>query len=153
MNRRQRDSNGAGVLLSAPGVCIKDTGTAKGRGVFALRAFAAGEEVEVCPVLLFRMPLKRLPAEFRRFVYDWAQLAGARGTNALALGYGSMYNHSNPANLRYEADASGSLLRLFAARAVAAGEELTINYNVPDGESEPEDDYWFEMNGVTPIDG
>ncbi|HWS53479.1 MAG TPA: SET domain-containing protein-lysine N-methyltransferase [Pyrinomonadaceae bacterium] len=139
------------MSLNAPSVCVKDTGTAKGRGVFALRAFAEGEEVEAAPVLVFRTSFERLPAEVKRFVFDWARLAGARGTHALALGYGSMYNHSNPANLRYEADAAARLLRFFALREVAAGEELTINYDVASGESEADDEYWFEMNGVTPV--
>lgn len=139
------------MLLTAPSVCLKDTGTAKGRGVYALSAFAAGQLVEVCPVVLFRRPFAKLPEEIKKMVFHWGQLAGMHGTHALALGYGSMYNHNNPANLRYEADESGLLLRLVAVRDIAAGEELTINYNAPGGGPESDDDYWFEMNGVTPI--
>lgn len=152
VGRQHRGRVTPGVLLAAPGVCVKDTGTAKGRGVFATRPFAAGEVVEVCPVVLFKMPFGRLPAEVRKFVYDWGALGGAPGTHALALGYGSLYNHRNPASLRYEADETGLLLRLTAVRGVAAGEELTINYNAPGGGPDSDDDYWFEVNGVTPLD-
>jgi uncharacterized protein len=134
-------------------VCVKDTGTPKGRGVFALRAFAEGEVVEVCPVVLFRMPFEELPEEVRRLVYDWGRLAGVPDAHALAFGYGSLYNHANPACLRYEADETGLLLCLVAVRGVAADEELTINYNAPSGVSESKDDYWFETNGVTPVAG
>lgn len=137
------------MLLAAPSVCVKDTGTAKGRGVFALRDFAEGEVVEVCPVVLFRMPYEKLPEEVKTLVFHWGQLAGMKNTQALALGYGSMYNHDNPSSMRYEADESGLMLRFIAVRRVAAGEELTINYNSADGAAEGDDDYWFEMNGVT----
>jgi hypothetical protein len=34
---------------------VKDTGTPKGRGVFASRSLQAGELVEVCPILLLRV--------------------------------------------------------------------------------------------------
>lgn len=139
--------------LKPPDVCVRDTGTPKGRGVFALRAFAGGEVVEVCPVVLFRMPFERLPEEIKTMVFNWEQLAGTRNTQALALGYGSLYNHANPASLRYEADGSGLLLRLVAVRDIAAGEELNINYDVAGGEAEPGDEYWFEVNGVTPVAG
>jgi hypothetical protein len=39
------------MLLKPPSVYVKDTGTAKGRGVFALRDFTAGEVIELCPVV------------------------------------------------------------------------------------------------------
>ena len=99
------------------------------------------------------MPFEQLPEEVRKLVYDWGGLAGMPDTHALALGYGSLYNHGNPASLRYGADEAGLLLRLVAVRDVAAGEELTINYNAEGGEPVSGDDYWFEMNGVTPIAG
>lgn len=44
---------------------IKDTGTSKGRGVFALRAYHAGDVVEICPVIVFQCPYNDLPAELR----------------------------------------------------------------------------------------
>lgn len=53
--------------------------------------------------------------------------------HAVALGYGSLFNHDNPASLRYEADPGNLSLRFIATRDIAAGEELTINYNAPQG--------------------
>ena len=52
---------------------------------------------------------------------------------ALALGYGSLYNHSYRPNARY--DDVGQRTKLFTAlRAIEPGEEITINYN-----GDPED--------------
>jgi SET domain-containing protein len=56
-----------------------------------------------------------------------------RATVALALGYGSLYNHSYRPNARYDDDAQAAMVFL-ALRSIAAGEEITINYN-----GDPED--------------
>jgi SET domain-containing protein len=104
----------------------------KGRGVFARRPIPRGETIERVPVLL-------LPAEEVRDAAGWAGLAAycfewGRGTLALALGYGSLYNHSYRPNARY--DDSGPQTKVFTAlRDIAPGEEITVNYN-----GDPEDD-------------
>jgi hypothetical protein len=142
------------MLLKPPSVYVKDTGTPKGRGVFALRAFSTGEVVEVCPVVLFHMPFDALPEEIKKRVFHWERLAGAPpGTHALALGYGSMYNHDNPANMRYAADESGLLLRFTAVKNISVDEELTVNYNADGGGADWHDDNWFDYMKIKPVAG
>lgn len=133
-------------MIEPPNVYIKDTGTAKGKGVFAAKAFTIGEIVEICPVILFQMNYNSLPKTIKTFVFDWEVLAGKSRTHALALGYGSFYNHSNPASLRYEADAENELLRYIAVRDIDVDEELTINYCAEGGAaaSDEDDNWWFE---------
>jgi hypothetical protein len=98
----------------------------KGRGVFALVPIRKGEEIERVPVLV-------LPDEAIVEGAEWDGLAGycfhwGKGTVALALGYGSLYNHSYRPNARY--DDVGRRTKVFTAlRDIAAGEEITINYN------------------------
>jgi hypothetical protein len=115
--------------LTPPRVCVKDTGTGKGRGVFALRAFSAGEFAEVCPVVPLRTLREFLPGEFQDRVFHWEFRADGKGTSALALGYGSLYNHDNPANMRFEVDRPALLIRFIAVRDTTRDEELTINYS------------------------
>lgn len=131
---------------------IEDTGTRKGRGVFAARAFAEGETVEIAPVVTFVDDSDRLPIELRRVIFNWGHLTGRPGSQALALGYASMYNHSNPANMRYQADLANAALHFIAARSIAAGDELTVNYNAHGGGAEWNDNAWFERMGVEPMD-
>ena len=131
---------------------VKDTGTPKGRGVFASRALRAGEVVEVCPVLLLHVSFDKLPDEIRRVVFNWSKLANMTGVHALALGYGSMYNHANPANVRYEASEDGAYLRLVATEAIGCDSELTINYNAIGGGTRSESDDWFRSVQVTPYE-
>lgn len=134
------------LMLKPPDIYVKDTETAKGRGVFASRVFRAGETVEICPVVLFRLSFESLPKTVKTLVFDWETLAGKRRTHAMALGYGSFYNHSNPANLSYEADAANELMRFVAVRDIAVDEELTINYCAEGGAaaSDENDNWWFE---------
>ena len=141
------------MKLSPPDAYIQDTKTAKGRGVFAARAYISGDVVEVCPVIVLRTPSWLLPKEIKTYVFDWATLANVPKTEALALGYGGMYNHDNPANMRYEADSQSSCLRFIAVRDINEGEELTVNYNACGGGAEWDNDNWFDRTKVKPIVG
>lgn len=139
--------------LSPPSLTIRDTGTPKGRGVFATRDIRSGDVVEVAPVLVLKTGFESLPDLLKTYVFNWTALTGVPRGQAVALGYGSMYNHGNPANLRYIADARRNVMRYVAARDIAAGEELTINYNASGGAPESDEDTWFENVGIDVIDG
>ncbi len=136
------------MQFKPPSLYVKDTGTPKGRGVFAARAFSAGEVVEECPVLLFKKPYETLHKELKNFVFHWPVPEGRAETQALALGYGSLYNHANPSNLRYETDVEALVLRLVAVREIEAGEELTLNYNADGGANVWDEEWWFEEKGI-----
>ena len=64
----------------------------KGRGVFALRNFKTGEIIESCPVLnLDTKERKKCESTILAFyMYPWRSTRAG----AIALGYGSIYNHS-----------------------------------------------------------
>jgi SET domain-containing protein len=141
------------MTISASLGYIKDTGTSKGRGVFASRAITVDEVVEVCPTIIVRKPQIQLPPRLRSYVFNWTHLGGQPGLIAIALGYGSMYNHDNPANMRYEAVTESGCMSFVAIRDIAADEELTINYNGVNGDNLSLKDTWFEAHGITPLDG
>ena len=108
-----------------------------GRGVFATRRFGIDDVVEVCPVL--EVPAdQRLALEatsLNGYVFEWAD-----DGVGVALGCGSLYNHSWDANAGYEVDFDAGEIRVYAVRPIDAGEEVTINYTgVPDGRGE----LWF----------
>lgn len=127
---------------------VKDTGTIKGRGVFAGRAYRKDDIVEVSPVMVFKGTFDTIPEGIRRIVFDWDILPGTYG---IALGQGTLFNHANPANLIYQADRSKLQLTFVAANDISINEELTINYNSNSGESEWHDNNWFERMNINPI--
>jgi hypothetical protein len=97
-------------------------------------------------VVIFRTHV--LPRTLATLMFQWEELAKVSGARAIAFGYGSLYNHDNPSNMRCEADPSGPALK-FIASNIAAGEELTINYNAVGGGTEWGSDHWFERFGIT----
>ena len=134
-----------------PRVSMRDTGSARGRGVFAERGFLAGDLVETAPVILLHTDYPALPEEIKNYVFNWGKLCGLGSAHAVALGYGSLFNHDNPANLRYEADPANLALRFVATRDITTGEELTINYDAPQGSYAGGDADWFARMRLAPI--
>ena len=111
----------------------------KGRGVFARRAIDKGEVVERVPVLVLTA------AEFEDGVAGTrlANYCFAWGTGkaALALGYGSLYNHSYRPNARYD-DVGPHIKEFTALRNIEPGEEITVNYN---GAPRSRAKVWFDV--------
>ena len=72
----------------------------KGRGVFAKQLIPLGTVFERVPLLV--IPAKEvLECEHGSFLSQYVFEYG-KGTVALALGYGSLYNHSYTPNARYD---------------------------------------------------
>ena len=136
---------------AAPPVFVADTGTAKGNGVFAARDLVDGELIEVCDVLPYRMSFDKLSDELQHVVFDWSEDDEWLPFHAHVLGFGSFYNHANPANTRYEADRPNLQMRFYVVRAVTAGTELTINYD-SDGGPDADEGYWFEEMNIDRLD-
>ena len=97
----------------------------KGRGVFALAPIKKGQTIEHVPVVI-------IPADslvnglynptLGRYYYYWG-----RNKIAVALGYGSIYNHSFSANATYSYGRASIIY--IATRNIKKGEEILINYN------------------------
>ena len=99
-----------------------------GRGVFAARAFIRNEVVELAPVFQLDEEFRDMPKEFQYRVFNWQRMAGSGKKSAIALGYGSMYNHSETPNLLWEADAELEVIRFVTRRNIEPNEQLTIHY-------------------------
>ena len=100
----------------------------KGLGVFARKMIPKGTVIERVPVIV--MPLQDVfnqtpEPKLAEYVFNWDE-----DTVAIALGYGSLYNHSYRPNARFDAK-SGRTQVFTAIRNIEAGEEITVNYNGP----------------------
>lgn len=108
-----------------------------GRGVFAAVAIAAGDVVEVAPVIVVpASEVESLEASpLRDHWYGWTD----DGDAAVAFGHASFYNHATDPTCLYEAHDVLDALVVRTRRDVAAGEELTIDYT--DGGT---NELWFD---------
>ena len=118
------------------GLEVRESPTGAGRGVFALERFKKGQEIERCPMLVAEPDRGAdLESGAEGYVFGWGD-----GLTALALGYGSLYNHS------YDPNATtletGDELVITATRTIRPGDEIYINYmgNAQDG-------VWFDVLG------
>ncbi|MFE1109232.1 SET domain-containing protein [Streptomyces rochei] len=113
------------AAASGPGHLRIGVSAVHGRGVFATRALTAGETVESCPVILVPASQRHLVDDTALYDYyfDWPG-----GQAALALGYGSLYNHSPRPNARYRKNTDALTVDIHAVRAIAPGQEITVDY-------------------------
>jgi len=119
-----------------PGLRIGTT-PSRGRGVFATRAFRAGEVIERAPVVVFpRVDVHGLERTLLDDYWFWWDEVH----NAAALGCGSLYNHACPANARYDRDLAARILVFTAVRDIAPGAEITVNYHGDPDDAAP---VWF----------
>ncbi len=63
---------------------------------------------------------------------------------AIALGYGSLYNHSYTPNARYYKDFDNSLIKYVCITDIQKDEEITISYNCDPEDKSP---VWFDLAG------
>jgi uncharacterized protein len=103
-------------------ICFSDI---HGRGVFATRSFAAGTTVERCPVVIVPATERHLLDNTHLFNYYFYWEGDAA---AIALGYGSLYNHSAPASARYCKIFDAEIVEIMALRDIEPGYEITIDY-------------------------
>lgn len=107
----------------------KDTGTEKGRGVFARQDIAKGEVIEVSPVII--VAEKDVPDDGGApdgYLLDWEPETEGQ-EHCMPLGYIMLYNHSKDENLYLENDHDAMTITSYASRDIKAGEELLWDYS------------------------
>ena len=83
------------------------------------------------------VPAAEIPSgRLADYAFSWS-----RGTLAIVLGFGSLYNHSYQPNARSE-DRGRMQKHIIAERDIDAGEEITMNYN---GDPEDLSDVGFDV--------
>lgn len=110
----------------------------KGRGVFTAKKIAKETLIETAPVVVMTATERKLLDQtlLHDYIFEW------QGDKCcMALGYIPVYNHSYNSNCEYFMDYDDNTMFIKAVREIAAGEELTINYN---GDWNNEKKLWFD---------
>ena len=94
-----------------------------GRGLYARRDLRRGALIEVSPVIVINRDDVGDEELLSYYVFEWS-----RGKRAVALGVGSLFNHSTMANAWWEVVKDKKVLRFYAGRDIRRGEEILVNY-------------------------
>lgn len=101
----------------------------KGRGVFATKQYKSGAIIEECPVLVLDKKDTKIidDTTLYNYYFSWGE---KDDSSAIALGYGSLYNHSYSPNAEY-------------IKIIDKDEEICVNYNgIPNNNSK----LWFKAS-------
>jgi SET domain-containing protein len=114
----------------------------KGRGVFCHHPIPSGSLIETSILLVFPAP-DYPPISHTRLTDYIFHFDKDQQWTALALGFGSLYNHALYPNASYEIDHGRRLIRYYATENIAVGTEICINYDGSAGSEE-----WFKIRNI-----
>ncbi|MGG1657989.1 SET domain-containing protein [Brevibacillus sp. NRS-1366] len=97
----------------------------KGRGVIAAKDIKKGAIIECSQVIV--IPPDELMYIFKtvliNYIFSWGS-----NSSAIALGYGSLYNHSYHPNATYFTRIKDMCIEFQALENIQEGQEITIDY-------------------------
>ncbi len=108
----------------------------KGRGVYTDSRIDRKTLIERCPIV--EVPPEEVEllelTVLHNYYFAWGK---SQQQAALALGFGSIYNHSYTPNAIYLAREDEQLIEFIAIRKILANDEITINYNGSPNDQSP----------------
>ncbi|KAL0581026.1 tRNA-specific adenosine deaminase subunit tad3 [Marasmius crinis-equi] len=128
---RYRQAREEGSLVGIPGVI---TGTKKLKSHSASQPIPSGTIIEISPVLFFSK--EEYEQHGKHTVLDHYTFKWKDGRMALALGLGSLFNHSDSPNVSYTLDSTTESISYRTVRDIENKEELLIFYG---------HNLWFEQ--------
>ena len=122
-----------------PGLFIVND-KSKGRCVHTSVEINKGDLIEICPVIVFSKAdlVKIHDTGLHDYYFLWGE---DREMGAIALGYGSLYNHSSDPNALFEIDIENEEIRFYCLKKIPPGNEISISY--VDSEFRKDVKLWF----------
>jgi len=118
---------------------VKEIGNI-GLGVFATQDYHADDIIEDCHIIaLSELDKNKIDeTHIYNYYYSWGD-----NEAAIALGNGSLYNHSYTPNAKYVKLYNKKIIRFIAIKNIHAGEEIRTNYN---GNPTSKKLLWFKVD-------
>jgi uncharacterized protein len=109
-----------------------------GRGIFADRYIKKGELIEEALVIIIpKQEWKQMrKSVLLNYVFRWGK------DKAIALGYGSLFNHSFTPNAKYITNIKNQTIDFYARQDIQKEEEILVNYN---GDPSDQSPVWFDV--------
>lgn len=113
----------------------------RGRSVFTSEQINFDDLIEICPIIL--IPQKDLENIHNTVLHDYYFLWGKNHKmGAIALGFGSLYNHSDDPNACFEMNEIDKEIYIRCIKPIIPHEEITINYI--DSDLRNDFELWFK---------
>ena len=132
-------------LLTSDKVYVSKSGILNAdRGVYARRDIKKGEIIERCPIIegpkndTSNLKESVLVTYFFYFGKNKEQVA-------IALGFGSMYNHSDKPNTTYKIKRKDKIIDFIALDDIKKNDEITFNYYNCSNPKSKKSPLWFEV--------
>jgi len=114
------------LTTQAHGLFIMDS-PGRGRGVFTNQSIPKGSIIEICPCII--LSTNDTTQIHQTLLHDYYFLWDIdQKTSAIALGYGSLYNHSDTPNAEFLIDYDATSIKIVGLKDINSMEEVTINY-------------------------
>lgn len=113
-----------------------------GRGVFANVHIRKGEIIEQCPVI--EIPDHDASQVNKSILNTYIYYLGKNKDQlVIALGFGSIYNHTHQPNAKYKKMLSKARIDFVSIQEIFKDEEITVNYN--QGNQKDKSPLWFTV--------
>ena len=98
-----------------------------GRGVFVRSLIKKGEIIERCPVI--EIPEHDGPSVNESILVTYIYYLGRKKERMMiALGFGSIYNHSDTPNAKYHGNLKEHVIEFIALKDIKKNQEVTVDY-------------------------
>ena len=121
------------MIISPPTKIYVSKSPVHGLGVFASHKINLGEIFEVCPVLDIGMKKGESSPMLMDYRFNWPQ-GNEWEKQVVALGFASLYNHSDNANANWRSNLEDYTFEFYATKEILPGQEIFVWYG--------DDNYW-----------
>ncbi len=125
------------MLQQHPGLYFAPSGKHR-IGMYCVEDIQQDSIIEICPILLITQDQVALIKQghiLYEYYFQWID-----GQIALALGYGSLYNHSAEPNASFDPDYANEHIVFKAETEILSGTEILVDYHA----GIPGSKLWFE---------
>jgi SET domain-containing protein len=99
-----------------------------GLGVFASEKILTGELIEECPILSLPMSFGETSSLLIDYRFNWPSGVNEWVEQVVALGFGSLYNHSESPNAYWYSNYEKRTFSFVSTRDIEPGEEIFVWY-------------------------
>ena len=127
------------MLQQHPGLYFAPSGKHR-YGMFCTEDIASGSVIEICPIII--IPGEQARQIVRGYILYEYYFEWKKDSIAIALGYGSLYNHAETPNAEFQPDYKNQYIIFTAVKDIPAGTEIVVDYHA----GNPNEQVWFDVN-------